>query len=421
MTATLSGGTLVTVNDASSTTNNIGATSTFNVNSGGRRWRTATASRLQGLGGAAVNLNGGTLAVSNTAPLRRPERLKIVNSGTIQVNGSASLANNIAFANNAGVTIAGGPLAVTGGSVALTGADVPYPVNNTTTVNDTIGGAALRAGGVERRRPGAQRRSADSYTGVTNIAGGILRPVSNPGALSGSAASIANGASLQLAGGFSEAEPIAALAVGGTIESLNGSNTLTGAITLTGSVNSGQCQFRGRSRRPVDGERHHRRRRRQQWPGHRQRGAGTLVLAPTANNTFTGGTTLNAGVLTIGNTNQAIGTGAPDARRGHAYFQCADPAAGGESPCGFRRQRQRHLRRQQRHHVFQPDCHSVIGDRRAGLDGHDNRRHESADRLPRQGELDRDRPLDGGGDRRAGASWPPTPLPASTRPSTAAR
>ena len=46
LTATLSGGTL-TVNDASSTTNNIGATSTFNVNSGGTLAE-ATASACKG-------------------------------------------------------------------------------------------------------------------------------------------------------------------------------------------------------------------------------------------------------------------------------------------------------------------------------------------------------------------------------------
>ena len=81
-------------------------------------------------------------------------------------------------------------------------------VNNTTTVNDTIGGAALTlgasSGGVL-----VLNNNADSYTGVTNIAGGILRRQQSRG-LERHAASIANGASLQLAGGFSEAEPITA-------------------------------------------------------------------------------------------------------------------------------------------------------------------------------------------------------------------
>ena len=65
----------------------------------------------------------------------------IVNSGTIQVNGAASLADNVAFANNA-MTIGGGSLAA-GGTVAHTGTDI-LTVNNTTTINDAIGGTAAR-------------------------------------------------------------------------------------------------------------------------------------------------------------------------------------------------------------------------------------------------------------------------------------
>ncbi|MFC7339068.1 beta strand repeat-containing protein [Haloferula chungangensis] len=98
---------------------------------------------------------------------------------------------------------------------------------------DSIGGTT----GISKSDTGVLTlASANTYTGVTTVVGGVLKVThaSSLGAITGNT-KILNGGALSIEGGITLAEPIAITGSGGGRGSLrsNGENTVTGAITMT--------------------------------------------------------------------------------------------------------------------------------------------------------------------------------------------
>ncbi len=291
LTANLSGGAF-SLSDTSSTTNVYAGTITFNVNSGGTLTE-ATANAALGLGSAAVNLSGGTLNLSNTAPLGTGPLT--INSGTIQAAGAPILNNSVTFGTNASATLVGTSLTLAGGTVTLAGADT-LTVSDTAIINDPISGpgASLTLTAPSSGSLTLAPTSNDTYSGGTTLAGGTLIIGNTNQDLGGANTQLTlTGGTLETsnAGGFTIPNPVAfsgSVTIGGpNAITFAGSNsvTLSGASTLTANIPTViNDAITGASASLT-------------------LGAGsisTLTLAPSTANTYGGGTTLAGGTLIIG-------------------------------------------------------------------------------------------------------------------------
>src|SRR5439155_1449477 len=137
--------------------------------------------------------------------------------------------------------------------------------------------------------------TANTYTGSTTLNAGVVN-ISNPTALGTTAgATIINAATLQVQGIFVTGDPLTIVNTAAVLENVTGTNTRTLNIKLT---TTGTVQTDSTSQLTVSGIAS------RTFPSPRT-SALTLVL-PTAN-TYTGATTLNAGVVTISST-AALGT-----------------------------------------------------------------------------------------------------------------
>ena len=162
-------------------------------------------------------------------------------TGAVILNGDATLAGNSfldpsvtpgagGLAFRIGTLVIAGPTGVTGsGNLTLSGPGDGVIVNG---VNTSSGGVI---------KDGAGRwtvNGASTYSGTTAVSAGILR-IANSGALgsTGAGTTVFGGAALELSGGVSVAEPLTLNGIGtsiqsGAINSVNGSNTLTGPVVL---------------------------------------------------------------------------------------------------------------------------------------------------------------------------------------------
>jgi autotransporter-associated beta strand protein len=229
-----------------------------------------------------------------------------INDGaTVTVDGSLDLAGHsdaigTLVLSDGSVTTGSGTL-VLGGNLTSTG--VSFVSGNldlggaTRTVNVASGTATISAvisnGGLTKRGSGTLVLSgANSYaTGTTTVSAGILS-LQNSSALGSTAVSVSGGATVQIQGGLTINQDAilrgAGLNASGALQSVDGSNTWAGAVTLATNsviaVDAGQLTLSGL----VSGS-----------GGLTKTGTGTLVLA--GSNTYTGATAINGGSVLASN------------------------------------------------------------------------------------------------------------------------
>jgi outer membrane autotransporter protein len=233
-------------------------------------------------------INSATNAVIDTLPVGAfPQVLGICS------NGNALLASGLTFkANTSGAlncTLASGPTGspgpvFTGGTMQFAGANIASSLPillqaaggtfDTNGNNATLAGAISGPGGLTKIGPGTLTLSGSgTYTGATSVNAGTLQSGAVNAFSPFSAFTVASGATLDLA---SFNQTIGSLAGAGSVTL--GSATLTSGNDNTNTMFSGTISGSGRLTKI---------------------GSGTFVL--TGDNTYTGGTTISAGTLQLGN------------------------------------------------------------------------------------------------------------------------
>ncbi len=184
------------------------------------------------VGGGGLNAGTGTINLSGaTFTLNANDQLADLSK--VKVNG-ATLALGAFHDTVAGVSLLAGSITGSGTLTSTSNFDlqsgtVSANLGGTVGVSKTTGGTVVLSG-------------ANSYTGATTVAAGILN-VQNALALGGTAAgtTVSSGGTLQLQGGVSVAEAITLSGNGaagstGALEGVSGQSALTGAVTLAGST-----------------------------------------------------------------------------------------------------------------------------------------------------------------------------------------
>ncbi len=295
------GGVLSVSSDTNLGTGNIKFGNNAELLTTGATFSSGKAIALGSGGGTLASATGATATyggvISGTGPLSIGDG---INQGTVVLNaantysgGTIVLAGRLqagsagGFVNNTAYTVNGGTLDLnnfkltvsslngTGGVVNLGSAALT--INNTGT--DIYSGIIQGTGSLTKIGAGTQTLSgSNSYTGGTNILGGVLSVSSDINLGSGNIG-IGNNAELLTTGAtFSSGKAIALGDGGGTLASATGATaTYGGVISGTGPLSIGD--------------------------GINQ---GTVIL--NAANTYSGGTLLNAGTLVVNNA-QALGLG----------------------------------------------------------------------------------------------------------------
>lgn len=250
---------------------NVGAAGTYDLNG-----FQAMATNLTGAGhitnngasAAAFTMNGGTGSFSGVI-----QDGTATTALTIDGNGSLTLIGNNSYTG--GTTIASGTLQV--GNGGTTGSIVGDVVDNGALVFDrsdavSLNGAISGSGTVSQIGSGTLTLSGiNSYTGGTGLLGGVLS-VSSEANLGATAGALTfNGGILQVTGTsfIASTRTINWGAAGGGFDIADPANAFTVSQALSGSGSLTKL------------------------------GAGTLVL--TGTNSYTGGTTIGAGTLQLGN------------------------------------------------------------------------------------------------------------------------
>lgn len=251
----------------------------------------------------------GTVVLSNTGNSYNGDT--IIRAGTLRLGASNVLPNGTAVSlSGAGTTFDLDDRSETIGSLESTQATAIVALGSghlTSGGNDAdtrFDGTITGAGGrITKAGSGTLLLTGNNtFTGATDITGGTLA-ITSSGALGTSAGgtTVRSGATLAMSGGLAVAENSITLngtgaGSAGALHSLEGTNTLSGNIALASSssvnVDSGSLRFSG----VVSGT-----------GALTKRGDGTLVLGGTGTNSYTGATTISAGVLEI---QKASGLGA---------------------------------------------------------------------------------------------------------------
>lgn len=275
-------------------------------------------------GAGNVTANG---VISGTGALVKND------SGTLTLAGSNTFSGGATLNGGTTVSYAGG-LGASSGAVTINAATLELAATATTSRNFTlgstastfvvdpsltftVGGVISGAGNLNTSGAGTLTLTgANTYTGTTNVTAGTLN-IQNSGALgsggAGAGTTVGSGATLQYQGGITVAASLALSGTGvggsGALVSVNGTNVQTGAVTLAGSAliaaNTGkliidaaiddgragkQVNFGGAGDIAVNGIV-------SGTTGVVKDGTGTLTLSGA--NSYTGGTTLNAGTLWV--------------------------------------------------------------------------------------------------------------------------
>jgi filamentous hemagglutinin family protein len=266
---------------------------------------------IKWLGNITANTSTGYIQIHSKAPeitgnmtayglalLGTNQSYSLTGTGSISAITASLGTGSLTYSNSGTLTIGsfGGVSGITAGTVTLTaggllGSNNISATGGTITINPATGshdysGVISGAVGLTKSGNGTQILSgANTYSGATNITGGVLRVTHSDGlGSSAGGTTISGGAALELTGGITLADALSLSGTGvsnnGAVRSVSGANTLTGNITLAAAA---EIQ--------VD--------------------AGTLSIAPTAGNAFTGAfalTTQTDGNLTIAGV-MATGTG----------------------------------------------------------------------------------------------------------------
>lgn len=256
--------------------NGLGATTA------GTTVASGAALELQGDDDGAIAIGAEALALTGTG-IGATGALRNI-SGNNSLAGAVTLSGtNTEIQSDAGTLTLSGNITGAAQNLTLDGAGSTRISGNITTTTGTLtktgSGHAVLLGN-------------NSYTGATNVSGGILE-ISGGGTLgtNASGTTVAAGATLALSNGAATADTLTVNGVGfgsaGALRSLNGTNTVSGAVSLATSslvgVDSGTLTVSG----IVSGN----------GTSLTKVGAGTLVLSNT--NTYSGGTVVNAGTVQV--------------------------------------------------------------------------------------------------------------------------
>jgi len=231
----------------------------------------------------ATTINAGTVTVTNALGLGTVAGGTTVNSGaTLNLNGVTVAETNLSL-NTGSLTSTGTSTASS--AIALTGSNTIGTA--TATDNLTLSGVVSGAGGLTKTGAGtATLTGANTYLGETNVSAGTL-------ILSG-AGSVSDASSVNLSGATGVFNVAAIAASGETVGSLAGvagSSAVLGAKNLNVGSNNASTTMAG----TISGD----------GGSVTKQGLGTMILSGT--NTYTGATTISAGVLQA-SSNGALGT-----------------------------------------------------------------------------------------------------------------
>ncbi len=289
------GGGAITLGAGGLADSSIAGTNTVNLATTFAATRTVTVSNAGTtltISGVISGAGGLTKAGAGTVTLGAANTytgVTTINAGTIAVAADAGLGTAPAVATPGKLTFGGGTLRTTASftlaanrGIALTGAGT-ISTNPGTTL--TYGGIIAGASPLTKAGTGTLIVSgANTYTGATAISAGTLQLGATNAVPSGSAVTVSGGAIFDLRG-FSDA--IGSLAGAGTVTS-----GAAGAVVLTAGGNNSSTTFSGVMQNGSG------------IVALTKTGTGTLTLSGA--NTYSGATTVSAGVLDVQN-NTALG------------------------------------------------------------------------------------------------------------------
>ena len=240
---------------------------TFSVVSGlfGSSPGTTTLSGVNGYTGATTINAGATLNLSGIGSISQSSTVALATNGAFDISGLTNGGTAIKGLSN---TAAGQTGTVNLGANTLT----------LTAANASYGGTITGTGGLTLTGGTQTLTGSNTYSGATTLTGGILNANSSAALGDASATNtlIFNGGTLQAGGAItSPATRGVTLTANGTIDSGGFAVSILGNITGAGSLT--------------------------------KTALGTLTVSG-ANNTYSGGTTINQGTVQLG-ANQALGTG----------------------------------------------------------------------------------------------------------------
>lgn len=250
-----------------------------------------------------TTVSAGPMLINHATALGTTDGETIVSSGaTLRVGAGLTVAENFTisgggYSNYGAIKVNGGDATVTGNVTLAANADLgAYNASDTLTVSGVISGA-FNLGKV---LDGTVILSgANTYTGTTTVSAGKLVAANDAalGAADG-ATTVSSGAALGFKDGVTVADAVTAAGTGvsssGAIYNVSGTNTLSGAVTLTAAtafgVNAGGLTVSG----VVGGS-------------FGLTKSGSEILTLSGANTYTGATSVSAGTL-IAAHNTALGT-----------------------------------------------------------------------------------------------------------------